>query len=183
MTHHFFGYGSLVNRATHAYPNGQRASLAGWRRAWVHTAALPRSFLSVIRDPGCTIHGLIAEVPGGDWSALDIREEGYTRQPDQAMISGAAFPIQVYAIPDGMGHAPAHDYPILLSYVDAVVQGFLTEYGDQGAAHFFETTTGWDAPILNDRKVPQYPRSQRLSAQAQAVVDAGLRGVGAKVLP
>ena len=28
----FFGYGSLVNRDTHDYPNAVRATLSGWRR-------------------------------------------------------------------------------------------------------------------------------------------------------
>jgi hypothetical protein len=181
MTNHFFGYGSLVNRATHAYPNGERASLTGWRRVWVHTDPLPRSFLSVIPDPGCTIHGLIAEVPGGDWSALDLREIGYQRQFEQALIAGAARPIQVYAVPQADGRAPAGGHPILLSYIDAVIQGFLVEYGAAGAAHFFETTAGWHAPILDDRAAPQYPRAQNLNSTERAVVDAGLKAVGGRI--
>ncbi|MDX5384038.1 MAG: gamma-glutamylcyclotransferase, partial [Rhodobacterales bacterium] len=34
----FFGYGSLVNRATHDYGQARAATLPGWRRAWRHTA-------------------------------------------------------------------------------------------------------------------------------------------------
>ncbi|SEM78602.1 ChaC-like protein [Pseudorhodobacter antarcticus] len=173
MTHHFFGYGSLVNRATHSYPNARPATLRGWRRAWVHTPDLTRSFLSVIPDPTCTIMGLVAEVPGGDWSALDLREQGYTRSPDHAMVGDHPHPIQVYAVPGG--NPPSDHAPILLSYLDAVIQGFLIEYGHQGTSHFFSTTTGWNAPILDDRAAPQYPRAQRLSDAELAVVDAGLR--------
>jgi hypothetical protein len=179
MTHHFFGYGSLVNRATHTYPNARAASLPGWRRAWVHTPELPRSFLSVTPDPACKILGLVAEVPDGDWTALDIREAGYIRTPDHALIAEAPHPIQVYAVQNA--HAPTQDAPILLSYLDAVIQGFLSEYGRDGAAHFFATTQGWNAPILNDRAAPQYPRAQRLSDAEREVVDAGLRGVRGKL--
>lgn len=182
MTNHFFGYGSLVNRATHAYPNGQRASLHGWRRAWVHTPDLPRSFLSVIPDTSCTIKGLVAEVPGGDWSALDLRETGYTRAQAHAVIDDQHHPIQVYSVPQNTARTPAKDHPILLSYIDAVIQGFMVEYGADGAAHFFDTTTGWQAPILNDRSAPQYPRAQIIDPSQRAAVDAGLLKVGARFL-
>jgi hypothetical protein len=182
MANHFFGYGSLVNRATHAYPNGQRATLAGWRRAWVHTPHLARSFLSVVPDPDCTILGLVAEVPGGDWAALDIRETGYIRARAHAVIDDRPHPIQVYCVPQTHARTPARDHPILLSYIDAVVQGFATEYGAAGAAHFFETTKGWDAPILNDRHAPQYPRAQSLSNDEIAMVRDGLHRVGAVVI-
>jgi hypothetical protein len=177
---HFFGYGSLVNRATHAYPDATRASLAGWRRRWVHTAVRPLAFLSVEPAPDTTIHGLIAHVPGGDWAALDAREHGYTRHMAQARLPcNTPHNVQVYAVPQKAAGQPAAAHPILLSYIDAVVQGFLREYGADGAGHFFATTTGWQAPILNDRAAPQYPRAQTLTAAETAVVDAGLAGVGA----
>ena len=179
MTNHFFGYGSLVNRATHAYPNGQRATLKGWRRRWVHTPTVPGSFLSVTPDTSCSILGLMAEVPGGDWSALDVRETGYLRNFGTALIDGTDHPIQVYSVPNIDSTAVSDDHPILLSYIDAVVQGFLVEYGASGAAHFFETTNGWHLPILNDRDAPKYPRAQRLSPDERAVVDQGLADVGA----
>lgn len=60
----FFGYGSLVNRATHDYGQARPASLPGWRRAWRHTALRPVAFLTAEPDPASTIEGLIAAVPG-----------------------------------------------------------------------------------------------------------------------
>ena len=36
MTPYFFGYGSLVNRATHDYVHAHPARISGWRRAWRH---------------------------------------------------------------------------------------------------------------------------------------------------
>ena len=180
---HFFGYGSLVNRATHTYPNAAQASLAGWRRTWVHTPVRPLAFLSVEPDPNTTIQGLIAHVPNGDWAALDAREHGYNRHLAEARLScNTPHPIQVYAVPQTQTNAPATAHPILLSYIDVVVQGFMREFGAKGAEDFFATTTGWHAPIINDRNAPQYPRAQRLTDAETAVVDAGLSNLGATLM-
>jgi hypothetical protein len=183
MPQHFFGYGSLVNRATHAYTDASPATLTGWRRVWVHTPARPLAYLSVERAPESTIAGLIAHVPGGDWAALDLREHAYTRHLDHATPLGAARqPIQVYAVPQDQAAPPQVAHPILLSYLDVVVQGFLAEFGPKGVADFFATTTGWDAPILNDRAAPRYPRAQRLTPSQTAVVDDRLEALGAKLM-
>ncbi|MFN4173258.1 MAG: gamma-glutamylcyclotransferase family protein [Pseudorhodobacter sp.] len=176
---HFFGYGSLVNRATHDYPAARPARLSGWRRVWVHTQARDLAFLSVRPDAGCTIAGLVAEVPGQDWTALDAREFAYARHSVTALpLTGPTLPVQVYAVPEADARAPVPAHPILLSYLDAVVQGFLREFGAQGVAEFFATTTGWTAPILDDRAAPRYPRAQPLSATERAMVDAALAELG-----
>lgn len=176
MPRHFFGYGSLVNRATHDYPGAARAQLTGWRRVWVHTPARDLAFLSVRPDPGARIDGLVAEVPGGDWAALDAREYAYDRHRAEAQAGdGAALPVQVYAVPGSASAQPSDAHPILLSYLDVVVQGFFREYGPEGAERFFATTDGWQAPIRDDRAAPLYPRAQRLSAEETALVDRLLR--------
>lgn len=180
---HFFGYGSLVNRATHDYPAPRPARLQGWRRVWVHTPARDLAFLSVQPDPDCEIAGLVAEVPGQDWRALDAREFAYARHAVTATpLEGAALPAQVYAVPVSAARFPVEAHPILLSYLDAVVQGFLREFGAAGAEGFFATTTGWQAPILDDRAAPRYPRAQVLSAAETRVVDAALARLGARRL-
>ena len=79
MTPWFFGYGSLVNCATHDYPQAQTATLNGWRRVWVRTALRDVVFLSIHHAPGHSIDGLVAAVPDADWAALDLREGGYAR--------------------------------------------------------------------------------------------------------
>lgn len=178
----FFGYGSLVNRATHDYPGAQAASLTGWRRVWVHAAVRPAAFLSVERAPGVIIAGLLAEVPGADWAALDAREFAYARYPVVAATAAGGVAAQVYAVPQGQ--PPGLRHPILLSYLDAVVQGFLREYGPAGAEAFFSTTAGWQAPVLDDRADPRYRRAQTLSRAERAAVDAALAALGVRrVLP
>ena len=181
----FFGYGSLVNRATHAYPQAHPARLQGWARAWRHLPGRSVAVLTAVPDPGAEIAGLIAAVPGGDWAALDAREASY----DRVALNGglwhsaqAAGPVAIYAVPDAALAPPGTRHPILLSYLDVVVQGFATEFGAQGVAEFFATTHGWEAPVLDDRAQPRYARHQRLDAAETALVDAGLARLGVRVI-
>ncbi|MEL6800194.1 MAG: gamma-glutamylcyclotransferase family protein [Pseudomonadota bacterium] len=180
---YFFGYGSLVNRATHAHEDAHPATLRGWRRMWRHTALRPVAFLTVVPAPGSRIDGLIAAVPGADWLALDEREHAY----DRVSAAEVAHPlphspdVHLYTIPDGKHGAPDRTHPVLLSYVDTVVQGFLNEFGEDGVARFFATTDGWDAPIADDRKTPRYTRHQTLTRAERALVDQHLEGLSAVV--
>jgi Gamma-glutamyl cyclotransferase, AIG2-like len=174
---YFFGYGSLVNCATHDFPNPQPAQLTGWRRVWRHTDLRPVAFLSIVPDPNTTIDGLIAHVPHDDWAALDQREWAYDRIPATNLVRHPIkqdIEIAVYAVPEVRHGAPSARHPVLLSYVDVVVQGYLREFGSEGAARFFATTDGWDAPILNDRTAPRYPRHQQLTTSETAFVDENL---------
>lgn len=179
----FFGYGSLVNRRTHVFEQAHTASAKGWRRAWRYTPHRQVAFLTAVPDPDCTIDGLIAHVPNDDWAALDEREAAYDRHRADHCVSHpleAFDSIAIYAIPPSDLRLPDPDHPVLLSYIDVVVQGYLAEFGADGAAHFFATTTGWDAPVLDDRSSPRYPRAQRLTDDERAVVDAGLQAQGAR---
>lgn len=182
---HFFGYGSLVNTATHAYPNAQKATLTGWRRAWVCTDAREVVFLSAVpANADVEIQGLIASVPNADWAALDKRETGYERIPSKSKVSHdgpAITDIAHYAVAqenwrDRNGHA------ILLSYLDVVVQGYLQQFGTLGVKAFFDTTDGWNTPIVNDRAAPRYPRAQSLSTKEIALVDEHLARIAAQII-
>jgi hypothetical protein len=160
----FFGYGSLVNRRTHVYGEATRMTVRGWRRAWRHTPLRPVAFLTAVPCAGTAIDGLAAAVPGGDWTALDLREAAYLRAP---LPEGPA----IYHIPDGL-HGPATErHPILRSYLDTVAQGYLVEFGPAGLRRLFETTDGWDAPIRDDRAAPLYPRAMALTPAETALVD------------
>lgn len=181
---YFFGYGSLVNRATHDYPDAVPATAKGWRRLWRHTGLRPVAFLTVVADEDSTIEGLMAGVPNADWAALDQREWAYQRIDARDGISHDLShkpDVALYAVPHDPHHNPSVKHPILLSYVDVVVQGYLTEYGQEGAQRFFDTTDGWDIPIINDRDAPQYPRHQPLSPDERHFVDEQLRALSAQV--
>lgn len=180
---HFFGYGSLVNRGTHAYGPAHPARLRGWRRMWVQTALRPAAFLSARPAGDGAIAGLIAPVPGGDFAALDLRETGYARVDCGPFLShGAphAVQAQVYRVVAPEAGEPG-EHAILLSYLDAVVQGFAREYGVGGVDDFFDTTDGWHLPVLDDRGAPLYPRAQRLTAAERALVDDRLAARGCRI--
>ena len=183
MIPYFFGYGSLVNRNTHSYPDAQPARLKGWRRTWVRTGRRDLVFLSVKPDAHSDIDGLIAAVPGADWIALDKRETGYQRLSSGGAVVHALSPapdISHYRVPESSAVAGG-DHMILLSYLDVVVQGFLREFGISGVTDFFDTTDGWDTPILNDRADPRYPRAQPLTQDETALVDEHLGRLSARV--
>lgn len=180
---YFFGYGSLVNQDTHTYPNARRATLQDWRRAWVRTDARDVVFLTAVPAIGHRIDGLIAAVPDSDWAALDQRENGYERISSDGKVTHTGDPaaqIAHYAVsPDNMRNDGQH--VILLSYLDVVVQGYLREFGRDGVQAFFDTTDGWDTPILNDRTTPRYPRAQVLSTAETQLVDQHLSRLSARM--
>lgn len=178
----FFGYGSLVNRATHIYADAHPARLHGWRRCWRPTGRRPWPFLSVEQHENSTIEGLIARVPNADWEALDERELAY----DRHKVTTLDHPLEgepdtaTYVVPtQNVIEDPS--VAILLSYLDVVVQGYLKEFGEAGVRRFFETTTGWDRPVKNDRADPIYPRHQKLSATETELVESELTRLGISV--
>lgn len=180
---YIFGYGSLVNRETHAFENVYTARLTGWRRVWRHTLLRPVAYLSVEPDPGSAIDGLIMGVSHPD-PQLEQRERGYDRhavelQVDHDMTGPAS--IEVYAVHHEKHGRPEQLLPVYLSYIDVVVQGYLREYGESGVQHFFETTNGWRAPVLDDRKSPYYPRHTQPLRAERALTDHWLNQLSAKV--
>lgn len=181
---YFFGYGSLVNLATHTYTDPHNARIKGWRRVWRHTSVRDLAFLTVEPSADSEIDGVIAAVPGHDWAALDERESAYDRLAVGRGLShdaGRQLQVAFYAIPKGK-HGPASvRHPIVLSYIDVVVQGYFQRFGLAGVARFFETTSGWNAPILDDRRAPLYPRHQVLNTQETALVDHHLADLSAMI--
>ncbi|UWQ19050.1 gamma-glutamylcyclotransferase family protein [Jannaschia sp. M317] len=163
----FFGYGSLVNLGTHDYPSARRVTVEGWGRIWRHTALADHAILTAVPRDGARIDGIVAQVPGRDWAALDAREGAYLRA---ALPDGTA----IYHIPENLHPVADTAQPILLSYLDVVVRGYLQQFGEAGVHRFFATTDGWQAPVRDDRAAPLYPRAQQLSQAERALVDAAL---------
>jgi hypothetical protein len=185
MEHAFvFGYGSLVNPATHAYGKLHPAALPGWRRVWRHVEGRSVAFLTVTRDPSCRIEGVIAPVPGVEWTELDFRERSYVRESATGIehsLTGTP-DIRFYHAPESLHRPITGHHPILLSYLDVVVQGYFRLGGAATVSAFFATTEGWNAPVLNDRGNPRYPRHQVLTAEETALADACLRDEGVALI-
>lgn len=181
---YFFGYGSLVNRSTHRYDDCHHATLQGWHRVWRHSTSRPVAILTAEPKSGVQIGGLIAAVPNADWQELDTREVEYDRVDTDGKTThglNLTADIQTYMIPEKPMAQPILK-PIPLSYLDVVVQGYFREFGEVGVQQFFATTSGWDAPINNDRSNPIYPRHRVLTPHETALVDRMIAQVNGNVI-
>lgn len=115
-----------------------------------------------------TVNGVLYPVARDDLAAFDLREAGYRRLPvPPAQIEAVSWQplpangtIWVYVPIDedgGLQAPPASgDFPILQSYIDAVLEGAL-EYGVDYAREVIETTADWSRFWLNDRAMARRP--------------------------
>ena len=174
----FFGYGSLVNTATHEYTPTEHMRLIGWRRCWRQVQDYPVALLSAHAHTDSMIDGLIAPVPNNDWTALDIRERGYDRIAltlNAQTMPHRTIDLAIYSVPGPPTETTLTKQPILLSYLDVVLQGYLRRFGISEAEGFLTSTDGWNRPVLNDRATPHYPRHQVLTMLETKFVDAALK--------
>lgn len=191
MTITYFGYGSLVNRQTlspisKAVPGELRGWLREWRvRGKVAGVGTGACALTVRREPGSSIRGVMVSEPASGLAVLTKREIRYDR------IDGIAPQFRPQRAEDGVpqdaflyqakfGHYGwgDEDHPILQSYVDCVLAGFFDLWGEEGIDHFLATTRGWHVPILADRADPRYPRAVSLDRELAALIDMKLSQVG-----
>lgn len=186
----YFGFGSLVNRKTLRtdFIDAVPARLHGWQRHWQsRTRALPDHVaqLSVHEVPGKWIDGLIVVDRAENLPAVDYRERDYDRvviSPENLEFhngkSAGDLPdyLIVYVAKENNHISP--DGPLLQSYLDAVMQGFLLEYGQRGISHFLESTVGFNRQIILDRREPRYSRPVQLGEDEERMFDSGLRNAG-----
>ncbi|WP_419912886.1 gamma-glutamylcyclotransferase family protein [Hoeflea sp.] len=190
----YIGYGSLVNRTTLRtdYVSAQRVSLHGWRRCWRPrmkgdpiVSKRRTSLLSARRVAGSVIEGLLVFDRAENLPAVDRREATY----DRIRVPEAAVraldedlpdcPIYVYeARTNTADHDPHH--PILQSYLDAVLQGFLREFGRNGVHSFLDSTDGFERSVHADRHDPVYPRAVELLEHERHFIDTVLEERGTR---
>lgn len=177
----YFGFGSLVNRDTRPKAeDAVNATLKGWRRVWGHRVGAQepqRNCTSLSIEPADEqIDGVLVTIPVSELAALDQREMGYQR---------LSLPASSFILPEGMDidsvyvyqslsanqHLADAEHPILQSYVDCVMAGYESRFGDSGLQRMLNTTRGWEKTILNERDAPRYPRSVSVPAQQLARFD------------
>ncbi len=183
----YFGFGSLVNKHTLRtdYVDIFPATLMGYRRHWqARTRATEDhiSLLSIHPDEDCSILGMVVIDRIENIPLVDEREAGYSRVPivsnQLTLENGLELPDNLYVyIADEIEGANSQG-DLLQSYLDAVMQGFRNEYGDNGVTHFIETTAGFDRNLVKDRLQPIYPRSVSLSEVEIKLFDAELERAG-----
>lgn len=177
----YFGYGSLVNRTTHRTDivDAVPARLIGWQRCWMprrDTSVFDVAILSVRRRQGAVTDGLLVFDRAENLPQIDERERHYRRvilEEDELQFDERSAPqcaIHVYEIePDPL--LAFGTQRVLRSYLDAVLQGFLFEHGEEGVHRFVAETESFDIGILDDRADPLYQRRVTLSDYEQALLD------------
>ncbi|PWQ99474.1 gamma-glutamylcyclotransferase [Leucothrix pacifica] len=179
----FFGFGSLVNTATHRYQPVTAAKVDGWRRIWVNNKCYEHAFLSVEPDESSAIQGLMAQVPEDDWQELDTREVGYLRRvltpqewmtqahcsdaPAALITSAPTNDTQMYVLQNGEYAQAAK--PILWSYLETVLFGYYQWFGPEGVDNFIQSTGAWTS-VLDDRSQPIYPRYVPAEGDAAEII-------------
>ena len=184
----YFGFGSLVNTATLRtnYVDTIPVVLNGWRRHWQGRPGIDDpeiALLSIHRHEQSKLHGLLVVDNLENLTKVDEREEGYQRirlgSEDFAIATGTQeLPEALYVYVANPAREPDARPPLLQSYLDAVMQGYLHQFGASGLSHFIETTIGFDREIIKDRHQPQYPRAIRLEKNHADLFDDTLSGAG-----
>ena len=132
------------------------------------------------RGADAGIDGVVVALPLAALPVLDERESGY----DRLTLPAAAFDL-----PEGLGADEIHVYrskpenrwpatpaqPILQSYVDCCMAGFLRVYGEGGLDAFLWSTEGWEGAIEDDRAAPRYPRAVEVPGALAARFDRLVR--------
>lgn len=179
----YFGYGSLVNpdarsRSAVAIP----AVARGWIRQWRHCSdeGVKMCALTVERRTGVTIAGVLLIEDEGAVAIVDEREYDYHRQstPIQPATSPAIqIPLDPFLYVANNPRWGDQECPILRTYVDCVLSGYIRTFGYDGAVEFAHTTEGWDCPIYDDRRAPLYPRAVTLSSSEREAIEEILLSV------
>lgn len=187
----YFGYGSLVNRATlrTSYVDIMPARLLGYRRCWrprPDMPGFPAALLTVVPDAGSISDGVLVIDHAENLAAVDAREARYLRKAvsRSQLEMEERFPGDVSVfLYQADQTLPLHGQPpaILRSYLDAVMQGFLAMHGEDGLQRFVDGTDGFDLPIHEDRDLPVYPRAVALSAAERILFDRVLARRSSKI--
>lgn len=180
-----FAYGSLLNKATWPFDvDIELVTVRSWVRQWRQIVQTDRGkicALTISPDIKSSIDGILLAADDQTLSKLIKREIGYNRTEilnsnisknqnsnkhllkDESVITFiSSKPTFAWATKEA---------PILLSYIDVVAKGYFDFYGMEGLINFFNTTEGWNLPIMNDRSQPLYPRALKLDPEFLNLVD------------
>jgi hypothetical protein len=184
----YFGYGSLVNEDTlrTKYIASVPATLLNWQRMWdipigKNFDDLDISLLTSRPVEKSSTTGVIVFDRASNLPQVDERETNYDRH--KLSLDGLHSPVDLSQIScDFYVYQAQKNFvnldprpPILQSYLDAVLQGFLRIYGNKGVEDFVNDTANFHTPILQDRDTPKYPRSVELKPEEQDLIDYILR--------
>jgi len=156
--------------------------LPGWVRQWMHCIETPQGkicALTAAPDARVEIAGLVLLQSAHGLAELDQRESGYFRvrvpvhleTPDPAVAEIDCF---TYISNSAHYKHGSPEFPIWRSYLDCVLAGYFELGGREAMESFVASTQGWDAPILDDRRTPRYPRAVALTSGLERGIDRTL---------
>jgi len=165
-----FGYGSLISeesrKKTGLSKKSYIAKLNGFKREWnikIHEAKA--TALGIIKNSESFCNGIIFEIPEKEIKNFDKRENKYYSriEIDPNSLNIKEFPniqnIKIWVYVTKKPTTPTKDFPILLSYIDVVLNGCL-KINENFAKDFINTTSNWKY-TENDRNNPRYPRAEK----------------------
>lgn len=181
-----FAYGSLLNKNTWSFKAElELVSLKGWVRQWRQIVQLDKGkicALNIYPNSNSIIEGILLKVDDATELSLSGREIGY----EKTILAGKDIIEQNTKINRTnettiayIGSKPttlwaSNEAPILLSYIDVVAKGYFDLFGWDGVSNFFNSTQGWNLPILDDRDEPIYPRATKHDKKFQNFVNQQL---------
>lgn len=182
---YIFGYGSLVNSKSRAETlNCLRSVVAarisskfGYQRVWNYPAPGFTALGVVKSENPMSINGIIYIAHDDELKVWDDRETNYNRievpwdyvESVDWMQLPKEGKLWIY-IPKNV-QLPNKQYPLVQSYIDTCVSGFL-EYSEDFAIEFLHTTGGWSQFWLNDRLLA---RRHWVHFKEHAIVDRLLK--------
>jgi len=190
----YFGYGSLVNDATrHDQSVAVRGTLRGYVREWRIAGQTPRGRvcgLTASPKAGTDIKGVMVIDSADRLGELDQREWRYDRhglhdEAFEAHNDDHGHPVTdpfVYRCKDEHYRWGDDDHPIIQTYVDCVLKGYLDHFGEAGVHHFIDTTDGWQTPIWADRQTPFYARAMSIDPEELRYFDEVLTAIGVRYM-
>jgi hypothetical protein len=182
----FFGYGSLVNELTWARRYEMiPARLDGWKREWKHCVDTPWGpvcALTAVPAQGSSIHGVFIKSDLPELAELDEREIGYARlelDASDVQASRSKLPerLFIYTSQAQAYRSGSTCFPLWLSYIEVVTYGFWRVFGERGVDEYISSTDGWDAPTIDDRERPRYPRMMRLTVDERAFIERKIMAI------
>lgn len=188
----YFGYGSLVNELTwlqseRRHPERYPAEVRNWTREWGHCVDAPLRtgcVLTAQERPGSRIQGILIYCDAADLAQVDAREDGYDRvelRHRDVLSPAGNLPEKLYIYKSKPSHyrPGGVDYPIWFSYAEAVLHGFLSVFKTGGVDEFIRSTSGWAAPVIDDRDNPHYRRSPKnlISEEHKSYIEQKIRQI------
>jgi hypothetical protein len=125
---------------------------------------------------GSEIEGVLVLDRRDNLAKVDRREIGYRRkriniQSPDAVTSPEGLETYIYISTRDYEQWGNTEYPIWRSYLDCTLAGYIDVWGRDGAERFIASTEGWEAPMLDDRRAPKYPRAVVLNNTVQRMID------------